>query len=182
MASRSDGEVHGLEVPVHIDLNLAGVRADKVVALPLLSIKALPFQVLFGDIRILCECLHQYVQLEALIDGPLEAVSDQAIVDLTESERGDVKIRCLQDLLSEGREHGQHAVLNDRVVKCVGHLLDLRDVQVSLQQGQQQCDELGLELTDLLDILLAVTEAQGDELIWLLKTCDEVTTRVYDLR
>lgn len=86
MACRPDGEVHGLEVSVHIDFNLAGVRADKVVALPLLGIEALPLQVLFGDIRILSECLHQYVQLKALIDGPFEAVPDQAIVYLTESE------------------------------------------------------------------------------------------------
>ena len=92
MACRPDGEVHGLEVSVHIDLNLAGVRAYKVVALPLLCIKALPLQVLFGDIRILSECLHQYVQLKALINGALEAVSYQAIVNLTESERGDVEI------------------------------------------------------------------------------------------
>ncbi len=131
MACRPDGEVYGLKVSVHIDLNLASVRADKIVALPLLGIKALPLQVLFGDIRILCECLHQYVQLKALINGAFKAISDQAIVDLTESERCDVKIRGLQYLLCEGSEHGEHAVLDDRVVKRVRHLQDLRDVQIS---------------------------------------------------
>lgn len=86
MACRSDGEVHGLEVSIHIDLNLAGVRPDKVVALPLLGIKSLPLQVLFGNIRILSECLHEDVQLKALINGAFKAVPYQAIVYLTESE------------------------------------------------------------------------------------------------
>jgi hypothetical protein len=36
--------------------------------------------------------------------------------------------------------------------------MDLRDVQVTLQERQQECDELWLELTDLFDVFLTVTE------------------------